>query len=151
MTTAWVLWLGACGLGGTAASAAAPPAAAVSSTAAVSAADLYRAHGLRDPFLKSGGGSSGAVVQEPGDFSIHKLILKGILKDPGGDFALLIEPSSGASYILKKGRLYDAKRKPVPGVTGLVKSKQKMVHLMTPEKDVQTLVLGEEDRDREGL
>jgi len=112
---------------------------------------VYHYEGLRDPFLTPG---AGAVVQKDWqtvEFSIHNLVLKGILADPAGNFAVLVDGASGASYILKNGYLYNPRKKLVPGVTGVVQPKQKTVHLVTTDKDVQTLILGEDTRSREGL
>jgi len=125
------------------------PAVAVSTAAPMEPGvnDLYpfeRMH-LRDPFMQLGG-SSGYGDQE-GDipvFSIHNLVLKGIMQDSSGDFALFVDAASGANYVLRKDVLYDIKRKPVPGVSGIIKPQQKTVHLLTLDKDVQTFILGEE-------
>lgn len=110
--------------------------------------DLY--HGdQRDPFqVQFGGGAPGAGAENPEavvEFSIHNLALRGIMQDRGGDFAVLAERGTGNPYVLKKGRLYDHRNKLVKGVTGSVKPKQKMVALMTPDRDVQTLILGEDE------
>lgn len=135
------------------AAAQTPSAAAVQAStrpaSAPLATDLYRSERLRDPFVepRAGGGTMtlGAVAAEPAEFSIHALALKGILGERSGGMALLIEPVSGATYILRSGRLYDYKNKPVPGVTGAVLPRQKTVRLQTPDKDVQTFILGEEE------
>lgn len=135
------------------AAAQAPSAASVqASTRPASvplATDLYRSERLRDPFVEptAGGGATvlGATAAEPAEFSIHALTLKGILGEKSGGMALLIEPVSGATYILRNGRLYDYRNKPVPGVSGAVLPRQKTVRLQTPDKDVQTFILGEEE------
>ena len=105
----------------------------------------------RDPFLTPGSGAPRVTAKEPTEFSIHNLVLKGILRDPSGDFAILVEQGSGASYILRNGRLYNSRKKPVRGIAGIIQAKRKKVHLMTPEKDVQTFILGEAYKDKEGL
>lgn len=125
----------------------------VSSTTAPAPADLYKAE--RDPFMEFQSASPGSAAiiaagQEPEPFNIHALTLKGIMRDKSGDSAILVQPNAGATYLLKKGKLYDAdklydpKTKPIAGVTGVVKYKQKTVHIMTSDKDVQTLILGEQ-------
>jgi len=127
------------------------PAVAVSSAAPAGPGvnDLYpldKMH-LRDPFAQLGGGSggySGEPGSGTGEFSIHNLILKGIMKDSYGDFALFVDGSSGANYVLRKDILYNMKRKPVRGVSGIIKPQLKTVHLLTLDKDVQTFILGEE-------
>lgn len=110
--------------------------------------DLYpleKMH-LRDPFVPGGGSSSG-VSQGGGElveFSIHNLILKGIMQDKAGDFALFLDASSGGDYVLRKNTLYNNSNKPVHGVSGIIKPLQKTVHLLTSDQDVQTFILGEE-------
>ena len=136
--------------------AAPPPAPPAASKPAVAAStgteegpsvdSLYKGDKIRNPFLPAG---SASVVTEtaaaPEEFSIHNLLLKGIMRDPNGDFAVLAQRGSTDSFVLKHGRLYDHRNKLVKGVSGSVKPKQKMVQLMTPDKDVQTLILGEEE------
>lgn len=164
---------------GLAASAAAAPAAAVeaaapkastatattaaagvkSSTAApsVTPADLYGGGKLRDPFaplLGAGGVGAAMQVVAPAafnmeEFSIHGLDLKGIMKDPKGSFAVLVETKSGTGFILRDGRLYDYKGKPVAGVTGVIRPRQKSVMLQTPDRDVQWLRLGEKEDEED--
>lgn len=116
--------------------------------------DLYRAEMSRDPFTRSPGASSisavaaaaSAVIKGPEEFSIHELTLKGIMKDRAGDFAILVS-LRGTTYILKKNVLRGPKNKPVPGVMGKVFPAQKKVLLQTSDKDVQTLILGEDDKE----
>jgi hypothetical protein len=136
---------------------AAPAAVAVSTDTArpLTAADLYRGAQFRDPFLPPSAGSSQAAPAarpapsgEEVEFSIHELVLKGILQDSGGATAILVDNRLGTGYILKGGRLYDYKKKPVSGVSGEVRAAKKMVVLNTADKDRQELTLGEEDEAR---
>ena len=146
---------------------AAPPAAPAVSTRTASTVDeLYPIAGLRNPFAPVPGGSArvGAApptgaegsampagLMPPEEFSIHALSLKGVMEDRSGALAVLGDSKYGASFVLKQGRLYDVKNKPVPGVTGVVKVKQKTVRLTTPERDVEILRMGEhEDNDSGG-
>ncbi|MEK9145958.1 MAG: hypothetical protein AAB339_10140, partial [Elusimicrobiota bacterium] len=85
---------------------------------------------------------------QPQEFSIHLLNLKGILKDRRGSYAILTD-TLGGSFLLKDGKLFDYKNKPLPGVTGAIQPKQKSVTLMTPDKDVQVLRIGEEEGPEE--
>lgn len=124
------------------------------STAAASTlpevSSIYTVEKLRDPFLK-GGASGGALVSVAAkeftveDFNIHNLFLKGIMKDADADYALLVDREFGISFILRKGRIYDLKNKPVPGVSGTIDIKAKRVNVMTADKDVQVLRLGEKE------
>lgn len=127
--------------------AAAPVAEVKSSTPPITVASIYTVEKLRDPFQRGGAstaaGSSKEFVLE--DFSIHNLSLKGLLKDSGTDYALLVDREFGLSFVLRKGRLYDQKNKPVPGITGTIDIRQKQVNVMTMDKDVQVLRLGEEE------
>lgn len=132
------------------AQAPAAPAVSTAPVKALTPADLYDGAKFRDPFrvLNAGGGGGAApaapAAYDPETFSIHGLDLKGILKDRSGDYAVLVEAGSGAGFVLRGGQLFDYKNKRVPGVTGIVQFRQKTVVLMTPDKDVQTLRLGEQ-------
>lgn len=118
--------------------------------------DVYGGAKLRDPFMKlSGAGAAGTAVAapakdyDPEEFSIHQLELKGIMRDKAGITALLVDMSSRFPFILRGGRLYDMRKKPVKGVTGVIKPAQKTVTLTTADKDVQTLRLGEDADEAE--
>ena len=127
------------------------PAATASET--TTPEQLYNASSLRDPFVSFGSVASAVRSVSPvaaaaanETFSIHSLYLRGIMRDTTGDWAVLVS-QAGATYILKKGRLLNFKHKVVPGVTGKVFSAQKKVILETPDKDVQTLILGEDNKE----
>ena len=138
-------------LAGTAGAAAPAPAAVAVSTAAakpLTVDDIYGGGKFRDPFMKlAGAGVAAAPVAakdyDPEAFSIHSLELKGLMKDKKGFVALLFDASTSTAFVLKGGRVYDPKKKPIPGITGTIKMEQKTVTLMTADKDVQTLRLGE--------
>ena len=133
-----------------ASTAAATPPQVKPSTPTVSVTTIYSAERLRDPFQKasaSGPGGLAGRVMAPEDFNIHNLSLRGIMKDSAADYALFSDSAFGASFIFRKGRLFDQKGKPVPGVTGTLNLKQKTVNLMTQDKDVQVFRLGEEITD----
>lgn len=139
--------------------AAAPPARAASTSTVVDAStgaarppsidEIYGGTKLRDPFVRLGGAGVSAPAAaptkeyDPDDFTIHALELKGILRDKAGPMALIFDPGSNMSFILRGGKLYDSKKKAVPGITGSIKIEQKTVTLMTADKDVQILRLGE--------
>ncbi|MBI3548975.1 MAG: hypothetical protein HY078_08050 [Elusimicrobia bacterium] len=121
------------------------------STSSQTAGDLYNSSGLRDPFAAPGTPSVSAAAapvarQQPETFSIHSLYLRGIMRDKAGDYAVLVS-QAGTTYILKKGRLIGPKNKPVLGVTGKTFPAQKKVLLETPDKDMQTLILGEDNKE----
>lgn len=130
--------------------AAAPGAPAVSTQTVGS---LYTGDRGRDPFLPATtGGRSGArndkeELEGPPTADIHALTLRGILKDAKADFAIFAA-ESGETFMLRGGRLYNDRNKPIAGVTGRINLKQKRVELMTADKDVQTYVIGE-TKDKE--
>jgi len=115
--------------------------------------DLYRGDRYRDPFAKLSLGESSVAREEKEfsleTFSIHALKLKGILKEKGATYAILVEEESGMGFMLRKRRLYTYKNEVIPGVSGRINVVQKSVTLLTDEKDVQTLRLGEEEEDEE--
>lgn len=116
--------------------------------------DIYGGAKLRDPFMKLAGAGAAAAAAPPKDydpeeFSIHQLELKGIMRDKAGMTALLVDLSSRFPFILRGGRLYDMRKKPVKGVTGVIKPAQKTVTLSTADKDVQILRLGEDADEAE--
>ena len=120
----------------------APPAPTVSM--------FYKADRARDIFIPLTGAGAGiqttiGVVVSSEAFSIHNLELRGVLDAPAGQFALIVDPNTGASFVLKAGRLIDAKGKTVPGVFGTIKGKK--VRLMTADKDVQDLKMGAESAE----
>lgn len=131
----------------------APAGAAVpavqASTAAPTAASIYTAEKLRDPFQRILGGAGGKAAKPfvSEDFNIHNLSMKGIMKDAGTEYALFTDTAFGVSFILRKGKLYDYKGKAVAGVSGSLNLKQKSAHLMTQDGDVQTFQLGEEEKE----
>jgi len=128
----------------------APAQVAVSTQPPLTVEQAYKPKNGRDPLVpataygdqKGTGklGSASAVVQK-GTFTVYGLALTGILEDSHGRQALLRDTATGALYLLKAGRLIDSKKKPVPGISGVVKGKQ--VILMTEDKKVHQLNLRE--------
>lgn len=143
-----------------AAAHAAPAGAPAPSTGAVAAStptvsSVYTGDRFRDPFLTPSAGSSSSAPkpanpdEEKKGVDIHAMHLRGVLKDRDTDFALF-SSDDGRTFILRAGRLYDEKNKPVPGVTGRILLKQKTVQLITADKDVQVFRLGEqEDKNKD--
>lgn len=164
ITSALVLLLAAAG--SAFAGTATPPAAAVAASTATAASPaavvvttqtvstIYTGDRVRDPFLPAamGGGSARRRDDEkaegPEVVDIHALSLRGIMKDDKIDYALFAS-ETGATYLLRGGRLYDERQKPVQGIRGAIKIKQKTVELITPDKDVQVFRLGEDEKDKE--
>ena len=83
------------------------------------------------------------------DFSIQNLELRGIMKDRQGSFAVLLDIDSRTGFILRNGKLYDYKKKHIPGVKGQISLPQKSVTLTTEDKDTRTFRLGEENEAEE--
>ncbi len=135
---------------------AAPAAAQVAVSTPVPTVDqAYAPANPRDPLVASTvysdqkglrarpkGAAAASAAVEKGTFSVYGLTLIGIMEDSRGRQALL-KDASGAVYTLKAGRLTDAKKKQVPGISGVVKGKQ--VVLMTVDKKVQQLNLHEKE------
>lgn len=132
------------------AASAAKPEVKTSTTPPPSPSTIYTAEKLRDPFMAGGGGAanaSGKPFSIETDFNIHNLQLRGIMKDAAADYALFSDTAFGATFILRKGRLYDMKNKAVPGITGKLKIEQKWASLETPDHDVQIFRLGEDEKE----
>lgn len=126
------------------------PGAEVAASTAATVGGIYTADRLRDPFSRRSAGKGSARVFRMEDFSIHKLSLRGIMKDHASDFALLVDTEYDVSFMLRKGRLYDGKNKPISGIGGTINMNQKMVTLTAPEGDVQVFRLGEEEKETAG-
>ncbi len=134
---------------GTAAAPASPVAVSTGTAAPTKTVkDIYTADDLRDPFQKLGArGAATSHAFSPEDFSIHNLTLKAIMKDRAADYALFTDNSYGLSFILRRGKLYDAKGHSVQGVSGSMNLKQKSAYLKNAESSVQTFKLGETIKD----
>lgn len=143
--------------------ASVPAAAQVPGTADASAvgvatqtvSTLYTGDRVRDPFLSAAMGAAASVkIEAPKTeggievVDIHGMSLRGIMKDASHDYALFTA-DSGASYMLRGGKLYNDRNKPVPGIAGRIKLKQKTVELITTDKDVQVFRLGEDEKEKE--
>lgn len=116
--------------------------------------DIYQGAKYRDPFRAVTAAASRSAASKAGfrieDFSIHEVELKGIMKDSKGSSAILVDIATGASLVLRKGRVYTFKDKRIPGVTGRINVAQKTVILLTADKDVQTLRLGGDEDEPQG-
>ena len=115
---------------------------------------LYTGDRVRDPFLPSAMGVTGPRRVEDAKtagsmvLDIHSMLLRGIMKDPKIDYALFTS-EDGGTYLLRGGKLYNERNKPVTGITGVIKLKQKTVELITSDKDVQVFRLGEDEKEKE--
>lgn len=114
--------------------------------------DVYQVGGQRDPFIPLTGGAAARPVAAASSFSekdgpvtinIHEAELKALMGTGKKLMALIHDPVSHTTYILKRGRLYDRKDKRVPGISGAIQGKS--VLLMTKDKDVQWLKLEKKD------
>lgn len=115
---------------------------------------IYTGDRSRDPFLPAAMGGSrprpseDAKAEGPEVVDVHAMTLRGIMKDAKLDYALFTA-ESGASYLLRGGKLYNERNKPVPQITGVIKLKQKTVELIAPGGDVQPYRLGEDEKEKE--
>lgn len=161
ITSALALLLAAAG--SAFAGTATAPAAVTASTATAATpatvstqtvSTIYTGDRVRDPFLPAAMGSGSARRRDdskndgPEVVDIHAMTLRGIMKDARIDYALFTS-ETGATYLLRGGRLYNERHKPVPGIRGAIKIKQKTVELITTDKDVQVFRLGEDEKDKE--
>jgi len=137
---------------------AAPAAAQVAVSTAAPALALtteqaYRPSNGRDPLIPAtvSGDTKGTAAPKPkgqapavvsSTFNVYGLALTGIMEDSSGRQALLRD-AAGNLYTLKAGHITDAKKKTIPGVSGVVKGKQ--VILMTEDKKVHHLNLRENE------
>ncbi len=134
---------------------AVPAAAQVAvSTPAATVDQVYKPVNPRDPMVPATvfgdqkgvsarpKGASPAAAVEKDTFTVYALTLTGIMEDSRGRQALL-RYADGSVYTLKAGRLLDARKKLVPGVSGVIKGKQ--VILMTEDKKVRRLNLRENE------
>ncbi|HAM39121.1 MAG: hypothetical protein A2474_07000 [Elusimicrobia bacterium RIFOXYC2_FULL_34_12] len=90
---------------------------------------VYKGTAYRDPLLPGGGGMAYSALTTSGDgaetFTSEKLAtlqLKGIFKDKSTN-AAIIGDTSGGSYILKNGKIYNRRNKIVIGVSGVISKK----------------------------
>ncbi|MEW6556516.1 MAG: hypothetical protein AB1349_04075 [Elusimicrobiota bacterium] len=85
----------------------------------------YTGGKYRDPLIPAGGSYSSSIIAGEGgtvlsDEQLATLQLKGIFRDPKIGGIALIADTSGGSYILKNGKLYDRKNKIIPKVAGVI-------------------------------
>jgi hypothetical protein len=120
------------------------------STPAATVDQLYSGKG-RDPLVPATmfgdqTGSSKLRAQTAvaaSSFTVYNLTLTGVIEDARGKQALLSNAANDAVYTLKAGRLFDSKKKPVPGVSGVIRGKQ--VILLTDDKKVHQINLREKE------
>lgn len=117
--------------------------------------DIFNRKRRRDIFVPvgSGYGSEDEEVYDPDtvdvDALLRRILLKGIMREKSGIFAVLVDPSNGTGFILRKGKLYDYRHNRIRGVRGKINLLDKEVTLRTPEKHIQILRLGEEEEEEE--
>ena len=147
-----VLFIAMTGSAAAAAAEAPVPAPLPIGVSTQTVSTLYTGDRVRDPFLPAAMGVTSRRVEEnsdgPATVDIHALTLKGLLKDTDHDYALFSSDTGGV-YMLRGGKLYNDRNKPVPGISGRIKLKQKTVELITAEKDVQVFRLGEDEKDKD--
>ena len=80
----------------------------------------YEGDRYRDPFIPLNGIAAMTTPDDRTPQISESLDLKGILQDEHGRVAVL---SSGvSSYILRAGRLYDGRNRPMKGISGVIKA-----------------------------
>ena len=118
-------------IGAVGAVAKAPPASAPAPAA--EAPEYVYAPVLRDPFVPLAGASTerpAAAATPAGDktgpFNPVTVQLKGILRTPTGRWAVLTA-TTGERFVVKNGKVFDAKRKTVEGFVAIIKEKSLVV------------------------
>src|SRR3989339_336323 len=115
---------------------------------------IYKGAAYRDPLLPGGGGMAYSALAESGEgtetFTSEKLAtlqLKGIFRDKNSRQAIaMIGDSSGGSYMLKEGKLYNRRNKIVNDVSGVVG--QKSITLICNDIKVElSLKKSEEEKE----
>ncbi|PCI40784.1 MAG: hypothetical protein COB53_00385 [Elusimicrobia bacterium] len=126
-----------------------------SATSKMTVKELYKGDRYRDPFAELSAGETVSTREEKEfsieTFSIHSLKLKGLMKEKAGNYAIIIDEDTDMGFMLRKSRLFTYQNEKIPGVRGRINMAQQTVTLITDEKDVQVLTLGEEeDEDTAG-
>jgi len=80
----------------------------------------YQGYKNRNPFYRSGSESASEYQETQGVPDISNFCLTGIMTDISGVKYAILSDSTGGSYILKNGWLYDAEGERVPSITGTV-------------------------------
>ena len=116
------------------------------STPVLTVKQVYKPVSLRDPMIVSDVFGDQKVWPEiqnadvsKATFSIYNLSLTGIMEDSNGKQAMLKDVNSQSSYTLRFGKLMDAKKKTVKGITGVIRGKR--VALITEDKKILSLNL----------
>lgn len=122
---------------------AVPPEVATS-TATESGSEVkfayrYRGEQFRDPFLplvgESGRGAAPKrATEQLSNSNLNALILKGIMEDNEGKFALLMD-SLGGSFVIKDGKLINQDGKIIPNVSGVIRKNKVM--LIAPNTKIE--------------
>jgi len=105
-----------------------------------SVSSVYTGDQYRDPFAPLGTKPNKKFTNA--DFNIHHLALRGIMDDGHSGYALFTDTAYGVSFVLKRGRLYDARGHEMPGVWGTINIRAKTAELATSDEDVQPFRLG---------
>lgn len=103
--------------------------------------EIYSADKLRDPFMALDVRNYREAKPSVDSVTVGNLELKGLLVSSTTKLVMLQDYSTGVSYLLKKGKLWDASGKPIKGLSGSIKD-NKTVLLKNENNDVFTLSLG---------
>jgi hypothetical protein len=103
---------------------------------------VYKGEKTRDPFVplqgQAGWDLSRTSSAEPEDFNPSGVELKGIIQTKNARLAVLKTPT-GSSFLVKNGKIQDAKRQVVEGYVGIVKERSLVV--IGPNNQVTELKL----------
>ena len=102
----------------------------------------YKGGTYRDPLIPGGGASSYSSLNVAGEgeetMTGEKMVtlqLKGIFMDEKIGNIAIVSETSGNSYILKNGKLYNKKNKDIKGVTGVIG--KKVVTLISSDTKIE--------------
>ncbi|MBN1383448.1 MAG: hypothetical protein JW983_01025 [Elusimicrobia bacterium] len=110
----------------------------------------YKGNLYRDPLIPAGAAVYSGIDTAAEVMTSEKLAtlqLKGIFRDKDIGIAIITDPNSGSSYILKKGKVYNRKHQVVKGVAGVVR-KNNMITLFSDniKIDLKLKKPGEENK-----
>lgn len=113
----------------------------------------YKGGSYREPLIPGGGSSSyssSSMTGEGGETMTNEkmatLQLKGIFRDEKTGNIAIVSESSGGSYILKNGKLYDRRNKLVKGVAGVIGKKSATLFSNDTKIELKLKKAGEEKR-----
>jgi hypothetical protein len=147
----------ACAATQSAPAAASPAPAAVAAVAQMPTAEQLFSDSIgRDPFVPVKRASPVEIAARPAPsasasgkaFSIYRLELSGLVVFGSVKQAIMYDSETSEPYYLRDGRIFDRKRRLVPGVTGEVEGRR--VLLSAGKRDSAVLSMAQDAQDSAG-